>query len=137
MGGREGGGEKQNWLQDRGEKGMMKPMLTSQDKILVNVAGLDCSKLKMQFYVFLLVLPVGCAVQCPGCTEHKECAAITAQVLVLAHEPSEGGEQAGQVTLALASTNPVCLHTWLWKWLQLQGARLKPVCKWLMVQGRT
>lgn len=59
MGGREGGGEKQNWLQDRGEKGMMKPMLTSQDKILVNVAGLDCSKLKMQFYVFLLVLPVG------------------------------------------------------------------------------
>lgn len=80
----------------------------------------------MEFYVFLLlILPVGCAVGCPGCT---------VQVLVLAHEPSEGGEQAGQVTLALASTKPVCLHTWLWKWLQPWGARLKPVCKWLMVQ---
>lgn len=32
MGVREGGGEKQNWLQDRGEKGMMKPMLTSKNK---------------------------------------------------------------------------------------------------------
>lgn len=106
-------------------------------KILVHVAGLDCSKWKMQFYVFLLVLPVRCAVGCPGCTEREECAAITVQVLVLAHEPSEGGEQAGQVTLALAGTKPVCLHTWLGKWLQPQGARLKPVCKWLTVQGRT
>lgn len=95
--------------------------------ILVNVAGLDCSKLKVQFYVFLLGLPVGHAMGCPGCTKHKECAAIAVQVLVLAHEPSEGGEQAGQVTLAPASTKPVCSHTWLWKWLQPQGARLKPV----------
>lgn len=43
--------------------------------------------------------------------------------------PGGGGEQAGQVMLALASNEPVSLHTWLLKCLQPRGARLQAVCK--------
>lgn len=88
---------------------MMKPSLTSQDKDTGDCGRVRLLKIKDAVLCFPTCSACWmCCEMMPRLHGAMECAAITAQVLVLAHEPSEGGEQAGQVTLALASAKPVC-----------------------------
>lgn len=97
--------KKQNWLQDRGEKGMMKTMLTSQDKDTGECCRVRVLKIKDAVLCFPTTNLV-CWMCCGVPRLHKEFSAITVQVLVLAHEPGEGGEQAGQVAPSLFACIP-------------------------------
>lgn len=83
-----GWGEKQNWLRNRGKKGMMKPMLTSREKGVGEFGSVRLLEIKDAVWCFsylfclLDVLWDAQAVLCVGSMLQT-----MVQMLMLAHEP--------------------------------------------------